>query len=315
MSRVAHQPLWGWVMIAPCLLGLLVLTYGPTVCSVALSFAQWDLLGPIQWVGWANFMSLWHDARFWNALNNTLVFVAIAATLETILALGLALLLTRPLPLQALWRSLFLIPYMTPLVGMAVVWGWLFAPDAGFVNVSLETIQQGVIAFGQGLGVLSPTQAPWVRGMAWLHHPHTAMGVIILMKLWKSLGYTALLFVAALQAIPESLPESAALDGATGWQHFWRITLPMISPTLFFVVTMLGIIGFQTFDAVYLLTQGGPNHSTDMVVYWLFKNSFEFYNIGLASAQAIVLFGVVMVLTGAQWWAKQHWVLHEDTAA
>ena len=138
---------------------------------------------------------------------------------------------------------------------------------------------------------------------------------MIILRVWKDIGYTIILFLAGLQAVPPSLYESAELDGAGSWRTFWLVTLPMITPTLFFVAVMTLINGFQAFDSVYLLTQGGPEHSTELLVYWMFKNAFEFYKIGPASAIAYILFVLILSLTFVQWQLRKRWVLYEDETA
>jgi multiple sugar transport system permease protein len=177
---------------------------------------------------------------------------------------------------------------------MSIVWGWIYEPQYGVLNWML-----------QSLGLIK-------EPIAWLYDTHTAMGSVILLRVWKNVGYNVVLFLAGLQAIPEQVYESANLDGASPWQTFWKITLPMVTPTLFFVLTITLINAFQVFDSIYLLTQGGPEHSTDVMVYWMFKNAFEFYKIGPASAIAYILFLVILILTVIQWQMRKRWVLHEE---
>jgi multiple sugar transport system permease protein len=184
------------------------------------------------------------------------------------------------------------------MVSVTLVWGWIYDPQFGVLNWLLKGL-------GSGFGLF---QEP----IAWLYDPKTAMAAVILLRVWKNVGYNMILFLAGLQAIPQDLYESASLDGATGRQAFWRITLPMITPTLFFVLMITLINAFQVFDAVYLLTQGGPDHATEVMVYWMFKNAFEFYKIGPASAIAYILFVMILLLTLIQWQLRKRWVLHEN---
>jgi multiple sugar transport system permease protein len=177
------------------------------------------------------------------------------------------------------------------MISVCLVWSWLFDTRMGLVN-----------------GLLSALHAtPW----PWLQHPATALAMIILLRVWKNMGYTVILFCAGLQNISQDLYESASLDGAGPWQQFFKITLPLMTPTLFFVLMVTLMSSFQVFDAIYLMTQGGPNHSTDVLVYWIYKNAFEFYKAGSASAMAYILFIIILGLTLIQWWGRKKWVLQE----
>lgn len=284
--------LWPVVFIGPALSGLLVLTWVPVLMSLALSFCRWDLLGTPQFVGLTNYQALLGDPLFWQTLKNTLVFVTGSVSLEITLALSLALMLNRAVKGVGLFRTLFFLPVVTPMVSVALVWGWLYDPQHGGLNALL------------GLCGIKP--------IAWLFDTHWAMPAIILLRVWKEVGYTMLLLLAGLQAIPTHLLESAALDGANGLKRLVYVTLPMLSPTLFFVLTVCLINAFQAFDSVYLLTQGGPQHSTQVLVFWVFQNAFQFYKVGPASAMAYVLFLLVLGITVVQWQLRKRWVLYED---
>lgn len=191
----------------------------------------------------------------------------------------------------AVFRTLFFLPVVTPMVSVALVWGWMYDPRYGWLN-------WGIKLFGG-------------EPIAWLFDPSWAMAAIILLRVWKDLGYNMVILLAGLQGIPTHLYESAALDGAGAWQRFIRITLPMLSPTLFFVVMVTIMNTFQAFDAVYLLTQGGPENSTQVLVYLLFNSAFQYYQIGPASAIAYILFGIILTVTLIQWFMRKRWVLYE----
>lgn len=285
---------WAMVFILPCLLGLLVFTYLPIFSSLGLSFTYWNLLGTPQWVGLENYRQVLEDPLFWKAFGNTWLFVGISAVLEVVLGLGLAVMLNGLVRGQAFFRTAYFLPFITPMVSIALVWGWIYDPQFGVLNWMLK-----------GLGVMH-------EPIAWLYDTKTALLAVILLKVWKSVGYNMVIFMAGLQGIPQELYESASLDGATPARTFWRITLPMITPTLFFVLVITLISAFQVFDPIYLLTQGGPEHSTDVLVYWMFKNAFEFYKVGPASAIAYILFLIILVLTVVQWQLRKRWVLHEE---
>lgn len=285
---------WAAIFLAPCLLGLLIFTYLPVLGSLGLSFSYWNLLGTPRWVGLDNYAAVVSDPLFWKSFSVTVWFVVLSGITELVLALALALALNRAIRGRAFFRTAYFLPFITPMVSVALVWGWLYDPAYGALNWLLQ--QAHLIT----------------RPVAWLYEPSTALWAVILLRVWKDTGYNLVIFLAGLQAVPPSLEESARLDGANGWRVFWRITLPMITPTLFFVGVMALINGFQTFDSVYLLTQGGPAHSTELLVHWMFKNAFEFYKIGPASAIAYILFIVILLLTLAQWRLRKRWVLYED---
>ncbi len=295
-TEAQRQALWAWAFILPCLLGLIVFTYLPILASFGLSFSYWNLLGEPQWVGLANYQAVIQDPIFWTTFWNTWGFVLASGVLEVVLGLLLAVWIFQLLRGQAWFRSLYFMPYITPMVSITLVFGWIYDPQFGLLNAAIQTVD-----------VFGLMKEP----VAWLQDPKTAMASVVMLRVWKNVGYNVLLFLAALGNLPSDLEESAHLDGASSWQIFWRITLPLISPTLFFVLVMTMINAFQVFDSIYLLTQGGPQHATEVLVYWMFKNAFEFYKIGPASAIAYILFWVILALTALQWQIRKRWVLHE----
>jgi multiple sugar transport system permease protein len=289
-----NETCWAAFFLAPCLLGLLIFTYLPVLGSLGLSFSYWNLLGTPRWVGLDNYAAVATDPLFWKSFSVTVWFVVVSGVAELVLALALAMALNRAIRGRAFFRTAYFLPFITPMVSVALVWGWLYDPAYGALNWLLQ--QTHLIG----------------RPVAWLYDTSTALWAVLLLRVWKDTGYNMVIFLAGLQAVSPSLEESARLDGANGWRVFWRITLPMITPTLFFVGIITLINGFQTFDSVYLLTQGGPAHSTELLVHWMFKNAFEFYKIGPASAIAYILFIVILLLTLVQWQLRKRWVLYED---
>lgn len=283
---------WGWLFVGPCVLGLLVFTYIPVLGSLALSFCRWNLLGAPVWVGPTNYLNLLQDPVFWKTMTTTGTFVLASVVLEVSLALGLALLLNQTLRGIGLFRMLYFLPVVSPMVSVALVWGWLLDPQYG-----------GITALVMALG------GPRI---AWLFDPAWALWAVVMIRVWKDVGYPMLILLAGLQAIPQDLYESARIDGASWWHQLTTVTLPMLSPTLFFVLTVSMIQSFQSFDVVYLLTEGGPAQSTQLLVYSLFKHAFQFYKVGPASAMAYVLFLIILSLTALQWHLRKRWVLYES---
>lgn len=283
---------WGFVFIAPVMVGLMVFTYGPTMGSLWLSFNEWDLLGAMRWVGAGNYQAVLADPLFLKALGNTVLLMVVSGLAEILIGGGIAIVMAR-YNLQR-FIGVYFLPVVTPLIAVSLVWGWLVDPSSGLVNQWLE--QWGV------LGWLNEGQP-----IAWLYNPTTALGVLILLNVWKNLGYAMVLLFVGLQRISNDVYEASALDGATTWQQTWRITLPLLMPVAFVVLLMTMINGLQAFDSVYLLTQGGPQQSTQVLMHWMYQQAFQFFQVGSASAIAYVVFALIVSLTAIQWASKKRW--------
>lgn len=286
LTRAATAPLHlrraaaAWAFLAPSFIHLLVFSVGPILFSAWLSFHEWNLIEPARpFVGLENYRELAADASFWNAVRNTAVYVLFVPA-GMALALALALLVQRERPGVRWLRAVFFLPYVTSFVAISLVWKWMFEPDFGILN--------------QALGTLG------LPGLPWLTSPRTALPSLMLMSIWMYAGYMMVLFLAGLQAIPASLHEAARIDGANAWQRFRHITLPLLRPTTLFVLVTMVIFMFQVFTAVYVMTEGGPLHATDVLVYHIYRNAWEYLRMGYASAMAWVLFAIVFVATLVQ---------------
>lgn len=275
------------IFIGPALLGIFVLNIIPMCMSFNLSFSHWNLLGPITLVGFKNYQHVLSDPLFWTTLSNTAIFAAGSVCLEVLCALTLAFGLSKITRGIKLFETLYFLPVITPMVAVALVWGWMLDPSSGVIN-------QITHWFG-------------LPKIAWLYEPGWAMAWVIILRAWKELGYSTLLLWTALKALPQDLFEASHLDGANAWQQFTKVILPQLSPILCFVTTVSTIGAFQAFDSIYLLTQGGPQNSTQVLVYWIFKNAFSFYKIGEASAIAYLLFLLIAGLTLIQWQLQRKW--------
>jgi multiple sugar transport system permease protein len=282
---------WGLVFISPWLLGFLLFTAGPMLASLYLSFCKYDL-HTLEWVGTKNYqVLLTRDPLFWKSLTNTAIYVLFSVPLGLTGSLMIALLLNQAVRGIALFRTMFYLPSLVPAVASALVWAWVFHPDAGLLNY--------------GLSLLG------VEGPQWLQDPKTALASLIIMSLWGIGGGRMIIFLAGLQGISDELYEAASLDGAKGWSVFRHITLPMLSPTIFFNL-VLGIIGsFQVFTTAYVMTGGGPNNATLMYVLYLYNNAFRFFKMGKASAMAWILFVILLVFTVIQFRNASRWVYYE----
>lgn len=268
---------WAYLFIGPQLLGLLLFIVGPVLFSFAISFMKWDLGSKPEWIGLDNYSKQLSDPTFWKVLNNTTLFAILNIPLTVIGALILAMMLNQNIRGKVLFRAAYFIPVVTSSVAVALVWTWLYNPNFGLINSALSF-----------LGIQGPG---WLSDLKW------ALPSIVIMTVWQGLGYNMILFLAGLQGVPSHLYEAAKMDGAGGLQRFWKITLPMISPTTFFVIIMLLIGSMQIFSEPYMMTRGGPADATNVLVLYIFNTAFQFFRMGEASAISFVLFLIIFVIT------------------
>jgi multiple sugar transport system permease protein len=266
----------GYLLLAPSLFGVTTFMLLPIFVVVWLSLHHWNLLGPIEYVGGANWRSVLNDSEFGNSLLVTLVFVAIVVPTQTVLGLAVASLLARDLPGSGLFRTLYVLPWICVPLAIAVLWRWILAPTDGAISTLLG------------------------HRIEWLSDPGLALPVVSAVVIWSNVGYVALFFLAGILAIPTDVLSAARIDGATGWQRFWRITLPMLRPTMFFVLVTGVVSAAQVFDTVYALTGGGPHHRTDLVAHRIYAEAFGTAAIGRASVMAVVLFVILVSITVVQ---------------
>ena len=278
----------GWVFILPALIGTLIFIVIPVICSFGLSFAKWDLLNPIEFVGLENYREIFSDALFFKILINTIVFAVATSVFGVIIPLVLAAIINSKVRGSEFYKTAYFLPFITPMIVIGIVWEWIFDPNIGFLNNILQL------------------------HINWLYDTHYAMPAMIIVSVWKLIGYNMIIFLSALGGISQSLFEAAKIDGANSVQTFKNVTIPMLSPTIFFVVIITAISSFQVFDLIYLMTQGGPLDSTNVLVYAIYKNAFEYFNIGRASALAYVLFSIILVLTLIQWNLRKKLVYSEN---
>lgn len=287
------EALWAYFFIAPSVIGLLVFTIGPIIAAFALTFYSWDFLTPPRFAGLANFERLVNDQRMFASYRVTTLYVVGQVTISAIAGLLLALGVNRDLsaPLRYFLRSAYFFPVITSIASVAVIWGYLYNTDRGIINYYL--------------GMLGVPKIPWLASSAW------ALWSIIFMIVWKSLGFDFILFLAGLQNIPRHLYEAALIDGANSRQQFLFITLPLLTPTIFFVV-IIGLIGsFQVFDAPYIMTNGGPGDATRTIAMHIYENGFRFLRMGQAAAIAMLLFAVILVITVIQMVLSKRWVFYQ----
>lgn len=291
LRRSQREGLLGWLFVLPYVLGMLVLVTGPLLAVLGISLTQWSLLDAPRWVGLRNYTRLVEDPAFLRSAAVTAVFTVGILALNISAALALASLLNVRLRGIGIFRTIIFAPVVMPVVAWALVWKFLLQPE-GPVNSGL-----------QGLGAADANL---------LFNPSTALWTVVVIEVIKAVGLNAVIFLSALQGVPPELHEAARLDGASPWQAFRRITLPLISPTFFlvFIITLIGAL--KLFTPVYVLTGGGPADATTTLIVYMFKQGFQFFEFGYASAVAAVLFVIVLALTLAQWSLRRRLVFYED---
>lgn len=291
--RAATIPIWrrasfrrgltGWLFAAPILIYFSIFVFGPILASLVMMFFDWNGFGPLtqaKWVGVGNVQELFRDQKFLGSFYNTFIYAIVVVTSGVVLGLLLALVLNEVTRFVGFIRATYYLPVMLPITAMSLLWGLMFQTRYGFFNQILNWL--GFAPVG------------------WLINPNIAILSISLMVVWKGLGWYMVIFLAGLKAIPEEFYEAARVDGANGWQQFWRITLPLLRPTLLFVLVVTIIGSLQVFSPIFIMTQGGPANATNVVVYWVYITAFQFLRFGYATAQAVFLFLVIMVITMIQ---------------
>ncbi|MET0702097.1 MAG: sugar ABC transporter permease [Mycobacterium sp.] len=266
----------GYSLLAPSLFGVVAFLLLPMLVVLWLSLHRWDLLGPIDYVGLDNWRAVLTDSTFGNSLVVTVVFVAIVVPVQTVLGLAVAAMLARDLPGSPIFRTIFVLPWICAPLAIAVLWRWILAPTDGAVSTVLG------------------------HSIEWLTDPGLALPVVSAVTVWTNVGYVTLFFLAGILAIPAEIHAAASTDGATAWQRFWRITLPMLRPTMFFVLVTGIVSAAQVFDTVYALTDGGPKGRTDLVAHRIYAEAFGAAAIGRAAVMAIVLFAILVGVTLVQ---------------
>ena len=288
-----REALAGYLFILPTFLGYTAFIIGPILVAIGMSFASYDILSPAKFVGLENYLKLLTDPRLHKVYRNTIYFTLVAVTLNVGIGLLLAVLINRHMPafLKYIMRTAYFFPVLVALAYCSIIWQYLYQKDTGIINYYLSYLNVGPI--------------PWLSSPLWV------MPSIIVMDVWKNTGFAMLVFLAGLQGISQDYYESAQLDGANQWQLFRYITLPLISPTLFFNLIIYMIGALQVFDSIVVLTQGGPGDASRSLVMYIYENAFQLFQMGYASAVAITLFIVIMLLTLVQFRIGRAWVHYE----
>lgn len=279
------------VFLLPSLLVFGTFVFFPLVYTIWLSATDWNLISPDKnFLAFGNYLRLLGDPLFWKVLANTAIFSVSTVVLAVSLGLFIAVSINRKIAARTLYRTLVFLPYVTATSAMALVWLWIFDPQYGFLNMVLKAIG--------------------MRGPEWLGSTSWAMPAIVIMTVWRFTGYIMLLYLGGLQSINGELLEAASVEGAGRATIFWKITFPLLSPTTLFVVITTLITMLQNFETVYIMTQGGPVNSTNMMVLYIYQNAFQYFEAGYASAVSVLLFLMMIGLTVIQLRSSKKWVTY-----
>lgn len=282
-----NESLAAWIFILPALLGTFIFIIIPVICSFGLSFTKWDLLNLVEFAGLQNYVEIFNEPLFGKILLNTVVFAVSTSILGVIIPLILAVILNSKIRGSEFYKTAYFLPFITPMIVIGIVWQWIFDPNIGLLNKLLHI------------------------HINWLYDTHWALPALIIVSVWKLIGYNMIIFLSSLSGISNSMFEAAKIDGAGHVKTFLYVTVPMLAPSIFFVIIITAISSFQIFDLIYLMTQGGPLDSTNVLVYAIYKNAFEYFNVGKASAIAYVLFVIILILTLIQWKLRKKLVFNE----
>lgn len=271
------EGLFGYIFISPWLFGLIVFTIGPIIFSLILVFSSWNLIGPLNFTGSENLIEMFKSNFFWSALRNTTLFT-LYVPISVFISLIFAVLMNRNIPGASIFRLIYFLPSITPAVANAAIWIWLLQPSYGVVDSTLKNLFN-------------------IQGPGWFSDPNLYIPTLMIISIWGSIGYNAVLFTAGLRSIDKSIYEAAYLDGSGPFSTFFRITIPLISPTIFFVTVTSVIWSFQVFDIAYMTNNGVTSYYNITLVQYIYQLGFQYFHIGEASAVAWVLTGIILVIT------------------
>lgn len=290
MSMRQREAMFGYIFLSPWLIGFVVFLLGPMLASIYLSLTTYKMIQPPVWIGLANYTRMIGDDLVWHSLRVTATFTLFSVPLGMIAAMAVAVLLNQKIVASGFFRTVFYLPSIISGVAIALVFAWIFNYRFGILNYFLSLVG--------------------VQGPNWLGSPRYALWAFVVMSLW-GIGGNVVIYLAGLQGVPAALLEAAIIDGASAWTRFWRITLPLMTPVILFTLIM-GIIGtFQTFTQAYILTGGGPANATLFYLLYLYKNAFNWFEMGYASSLAWLLFIIILILTGTLWSTSARWVYYE----
>ncbi len=290
MTMRKREAIVGYTFLLPWVTGFLIFLVGPMIASIFLSLTEYKMISPPVWIGVNNYTRMFSDPLVFRSLKVTLTYTAFAVPLGLIAAMAVAVLLNQKIIASGIFRTVFYLPSVISGVAVALVFAWIFNYRFGILNFFLSLV-----------GISGPN---------WLGDPDFTLTAFVVMSLW-GIGGNVVIYLAGLQGVPVSLHEAATIDGASAWHRFWNITLPLITPVILFTMVM-GVIGtFQTFTQAYIMTGGGPANSTLFYLLYLYKNAFNWFEMGYASALAWLLFVIILICTVILWSTSARWVYYE----
>ena len=293
MTPKHREAFVGYLFILPTYVGFTIFILWPLIESMRISFLDFSILRDSTYIGLDNYVQMLGDSRLRVVYGNTIIFTLFAVFFNAGIGLVLAVMLNRRLPIlmRNIYRSVFFFPVLIAHTYIAVIWRFLYSQDTGVINYYLSFLG--------------------IDPIPWLSNVHWAMAAIIILDVWKNTGFAMLVFLAGLQSIPQEYYEAAQLDGANERQLFFRITIPLLSPTIFFILVIFMIGALQVFDTIIVLTAGGPGDATRSVVLYIYEIAFRTFNMGYAAAVSMTLFAIILVLTSLQFWISRRWVHYE----
>jgi len=291
LKPLGQEKTWLWALLLPTLIGLLFGTIGSLLATLLLSFFDWDLITPATFAGLSNYLALFQNAKYLDAFSNTILFTAMYVPLVVVISLFLAVMLNRRIFARGFFRTVYFLPTVTSAVATALVWNMIYGRDTGLLNFVLERVG--------------------IHGVCWLC-TNNAMLAVVIVNVWGAIGEGMIIFLAGLTAIPRDYYEAATVDGANEPQQFFRITLPLLTPSILFQILISAINAFQAYDYIYMLTRrSGGDSSVPVAVFSIYRNAFHFFKMGDASAQAIQLAVLVAVFMLVLFWWERHFVVYE----
>ncbi|WP_252227013.1 carbohydrate ABC transporter permease [Caldicoprobacter algeriensis] len=291
-NKELKKNITGYLFIAPNLIGFMVLTFIPVLFSLVVSFTEWNLFTGtenIRFVGLKNYLYMFSDVWFIDSLKNNLMYTVVTISLALSISLFIAIILNDKVYGRNIIRAMFFMPYISNIVAISAIWLALYNPNYGPLNQFLMSI-----------GIDNPPQ--WLASSKW------ALPAIMIMSIWGGLGYNVVVYLAGLKGIPKELYEAADIDGANSWHKLRHVTIPMLSPTIFFLLITGIISSFQVFGQINIMTQGGPARATTVIAYYIYLSGFRYYKMGYAAAMAWFLFIGIFIVTLIQWRGQKKWV-------
>lgn len=293
LNAFQREAITGYLFILPWIVGFLVFMAGPMIALIWLSFNRWDLLGSPRWVGFRNFERVFQDPLFRQSLKVTIGYGLGRVPLGIIVALGTALVLNQRVKLLGFWRVVYYMPVVLPSVAIALMWMWIYNPRYGVINTFLYK------TFG-------------IQGPRWLEDPMLVLPSLMVMAVWAAAGRNMIIYLSGLQGISQELYDAASVDGANSWVRFWKITLPLLTPIIFFHLVTGMIDTFKLFTQAYVMTQGGPRNASLFFNYYLYQKAFQQYQMGYAAAMSLVVFVIIMAMTLLIFRSSKAWVYYES---